>query len=461
MAFAEVNDLGVVLVEVCFPCGDLGLKLRPASTLKQLADVYTNQNGQRASDPSFPTEFDEGKVAQAKIEEGEVLAYSPSSNVLCSTAYGFQLYQEYAALTEAEYVELTGKPTVDLKLTAISLPFKAPGQNSNLYAMDLAGFPLEQQLSVRKVKIFYNTEAAHEEMYLTPSVQVHQEQGMHVFKHVVKLHMDKRPAIAKPLFTRPNNLGQHIQLHEQKSEVLKAQLHAEARAAADSEDEHEPGSGEDEEADEVQQVRRKPLGVGGGSLAGSTLVPKKKARAQDASSRKRPAPELCDDDQSSKKSKGTKKEETTAMRLEALDETMRKVALKHLESGGASFKCLEQLEPLVFLQGEVDKKTLKNTVTNAAGLVSFWAPDPGAFPCSRGATKIFFSRSNAHQCSFKEAVCKITARPFLRFAFKTVCDHTQSFWSACFVSCNAFHDQHSIADMYDDQNSVDFTDRWL
>ncbi len=365
--FASVNELGVILVPICFPCGDVALKLRPGASLQDLADVWTGANGKKGSDPEFVQEFGDAKENQEQIgQEGPVFA--PASNVLCSSAYGFELYQEYAAVTESEYKELTGKSTADLKLTAFALPFRAPGQNSNLYAIDLQKFPQDLHLSVRKVKIYFDTAAAHEELYLTPATQIHQSQGANVFKHVVSLHMANRPHVAKPLTDRPKTLEQHIKMHDDKVEVARAQLEADVRAAAELEDE------DSSDAEPLVPVaKQRQLGVGAGSLVQST-VPKKrpKAGAQSAPSKGRSTKhgtDAVEEPESSKKSRGNKKDEGNQALVESLDESMRMVAQRHLQCGGHSIKCLESLDPKVFLWGEQPPKLLTGYLGGAEGSV--------------------------------------------------------------------------------------------
>lgn len=349
--------------------------------LQDAHDIYNNVNGQKVKDPQLNPDFDAAK-AHRDAHPDSIPSFAPSSKVFAQGGYGFQVFQDYAALSATEYEELVGHPPTHLKLKPMPLPLKAPGTNSILYAIDLHALPAEHLHSVRKVRVYFENCVNHQEIYVDPRSQLYAEHGTRIYKHLVALHNDSRPSSIQVGTDRPKDLNALIREHQQKDAASTEALSSMKEEADDDED--EDADDDDEEATPaIIQAPARRLGFSGGSLAPQAPSAKKKTvtgakgsqqkGGKGKSKGKGSSPwvpeteaETAEEIQSTSKkgsTKQTKREMGVSAVLETLDEELQLVAEKHLKTGGASITSLESLRPDFFLlKDDLEKKTRSSII---------------------------------------------------------------------------------------------------
>ena len=108
MAFCK--DAADVVLNICVGCGRRLTNLRPGVELSALILMWQDQQ----MDPTLHQDVEAGKKTDASSEATSTL-FSPNSSVFNAKIYGFQVYRDFAGLSEAEYIQVVGKSPKDRK----------------------------------------------------------------------------------------------------------------------------------------------------------------------------------------------------------------------------------------------------------------------------------------------------------------------------------------------------------
>ena len=387
----------------CQECADVVLSIRPGGALPVLISIYKNESGEVVKDPSFAREL-KASLDHRKNNPVGGDVFKPESTVVTTSSYSYNIFQDLAAVTEAEYVQMTGRSpdhlkfqTDHCKLEPMKVPFFGPASNATLYGISLMELPEKFRLSVRKARVSFGTGTTHEEAYLTPQRQLHADQGAEVFSFVTRLHQETRPAQLKM------NCWQHAEAfnkHPKLDDLRQRHEDVEAEAANMQNRESQVGQmgkmalaagSESDEEENPKSVPARPLGLAGGSLGSAALKQQDKEMAKEAKRRAKTikaakaaaqasqqgaeaedaqeAPSHCS--ASHKASSRSKKQNEAERILAGLDTSLTEVAEKHLQSGGSSLASLEGLTSLSFLLGGdgVTPKTCSSNVMGAKKIV--------------------------------------------------------------------------------------------
>ncbi|CAE7307420.1 unnamed protein product [Symbiodinium sp. CCMP2592] len=374
----------VVLMPTCFRCCDCCLSIRPEYPLETHQTAYTLRAGY-APDPKFADEFDMSlKVLIAKEENGELRAFfNPLAHVFTASCFGYRISQSFLALTASEYGALLKRQPEQIGKDPVSVPFKSPGETSKYILMDMADLRHEQIAGLRQIEVYSDHSTELQQSSLTPSGQLHREQGGHVFNRMVAASWEKRPPEIRPTATKPETLAQLQRLHneaDQKEKELANQKKQIAPVKVEDDDDQQPGSG---------PVRQ--LGIDLGNVSDlNEKAPKKRVTGKAGSSdpkpqpiQSAPAPAVKSDSHrptlsaACPEQTGVKQEvdagssvgKTTAKsrQIAKLDDDMQVVAKKHLAvTPTGQINSLEGLVPGAFLLWDADRKPLMN-VLNGVG----------------------------------------------------------------------------------------------
>ena len=330
------------------------MQLRPGLLLEVIIELWQNPE----ADPDLVADY---KMATAREEDQEARQaskyFKPNSSVYNLKEYGWQMFRDFAALTEQEYKDLVkGNNPKDIVKTFpnMSVPWLGPGSsNTTLYAVDLDGLPPAKVASVGKVRIFYGSSAMHSETHLSAENQLIASAGARWFSHAADLNFADRPDVAKLSSARAPTLQQLLDAHdgaEQQKALLQQKKMGEEASFAQNV--HLGGDSQENE----QELPEK-ISTADGSLSGRSkglgLRSQLKALEEAAAKKKQataaaPAHGDAEEMKSTSKSKKQKLQDG----VESLaDEALRDVAQEHLRVGGTSVKSLELLKPVEFLLG--------------------------------------------------------------------------------------------------------------
>ncbi|CAE7823224.1 unnamed protein product [Symbiodinium sp. CCMP2456] len=369
--FTLGND-GTVL-NCCFPCGKRVMQLRPGLLLEVIIQLWQTPE----ADPDLVADY---KMATAREEDDDApeasKTFKPNSSVCNLQEYGWQMFRDFAALTEQEYKDLvSGNNPKDIVKTFpnMSVPWLGPGSsNTTLYAVDLDGLPPAKVASVGKVRIFYGSSAMHSETHLSAENQLIESAGQRWFSHVAGLNFADRPELAQPSSGRAPTVQQLLDAHDdtqrQKALLQQKKLGEDASFAMDVD------LGGDSQDGDMQELPEK-ISTGEGSLSvrpkGMAARSQLKALEKAAAKKKQAtaaAPALGDAEDTRSMSK-TKKQKLQDGADCLEDEALREVAQEHLRVGGTSVKSLELLKPLEFLHGgPTPQKQLAAALSGAKGI---------------------------------------------------------------------------------------------
>ena len=394
----------IVSVDACEDCGDIAMSIRPRAALSVLVVIFANKNGEASKDPAFKLDFQASKAHREANPLGRAM-FKPASTVMNSQTYSYTIFQDVAAVTEQEYTEMTGHSPEKLKfevdhckLQTMPIPLFGPGTNVNLYGISLQELPEKYWHCVRKARISFGCGATHEEAFLTPEVQLHENHGHDVFKHVCLLHQQSRPdplhlkGSASSVSGRVPTLAQLRERHAELEEQIKKSLEEEQNPLLEA---------YNATHDTSSSSRPKTLGLGGGSLtkesqqardkqaAAARQNLKKRGKAVAAATdgaatasasaasgapqlkleEVRAPPEEEDDTRTSRKG-SLNKRDTEMERIKAtLDESLLEVAEAHLSAGGTSLKSFEGLTAENFLSYTMSDKSCSSGLLGVQGSV--------------------------------------------------------------------------------------------
>ena len=260
----------------CWTCTDVFAKLRPGETLEECVAKYEN-----SKDTAFKEMVD---AAHEKADGLNAPPFHPGTMVSHDNYYGFELYQEFGAVTAVEYKALTGvDPTTLQNKTPFPMKWAGPStQPQNLYLLGLDGLSPTQLASVRKVRLRFCNGVLSSDQYLTPEFQLDADQPKFVLDHVFnEKFIPQRPL--NPIGSAPESVAalQEMQQREQRA-VEAASLAAAAVEAEAAED------GDGWEADEDEYKASK-----GGKLPASKVAPvHQRPKPKPNASSKEPRPRL-------------------------------------------------------------------------------------------------------------------------------------------------------------------------
>ena len=172
-------------MEACFRCCDIALKIRPLQTIATLIKYYKlgkEKKKRIVDDPDFLADFDEAYDVQ---ENGDPQRFAAKSNVLTAEIYGFELFQDYAALTDGEYAALIGSTAQELKKKPFQVPFQTPEALKNYHLLDLPKLTQGVSDGMRKARVYFRSEACHQKVYLDGSKQMLESKGVATFHSTV------------------------------------------------------------------------------------------------------------------------------------------------------------------------------------------------------------------------------------------------------------------------------------
>ena len=214
-----------------------------------------------------------------------------------------------------------------------------------MHLIDLVGLKPDVIASMRQVEIYYDSDSRLHEIFLDPSTQLVQGQGLSCFRSIAKKEMENRGDGLKPLSSRPLNLQE--MLEKKVEEVTDETTLAPAPAFAP-----------------------KVAGVAFGTMA--KVQPKRASKRPNAPTHvesldaPEPLPALEDGAQSESRFSETSKSKKG--KADGLDEEMQQVASAHLAThSGSSVKSLQMLQPEKFLFQESDQKYAASSTLKGAG----------------------------------------------------------------------------------------------
>ncbi len=326
----------------CWDCGDSIKKVRPGMTIEEVEAA-------RSKDPKLDSDITQAVNASKEINEPA--RFTPGSSVTHQQTYDFVLFQDFAALTAAEYKSITN---VDPTSLANKKPFqvKWAGPNStaqNLYLLGLEGMSPDLIASVRKVRLRFTNGVSSQDVYLDPDHQLLEDQGRFVLDHAFGIFADQRPQ--NPLGQAPESAASLRKMVEKEETAADVQSEA-----ADGIEDPDRDDWDEEPAERPVQPRRAAPGFGTGSVAQTPAKAKAASKGggkkgQGKGKRVAAAAAVLPEKTTLPTEALPSPEEVSASGKSSsaknplLDPEMQVVASK---LGGAS-KCLENLLPEIFL----------------------------------------------------------------------------------------------------------------
>lgn len=373
-----------VLMPTCVRCCDCCLSIRPEYALEVHQAAYSLRSGYTA-DPKFAEEFDMSlKVLIAKEENGELRPFfNPLAHVFTGSAFGYRISQRFLALTAAEYGVLLKRTPEQIGKIPVSVPFKSPADRSKYILIDMGDLNYEQVAGLRQIELYSDHSTELQQSSLTPSGQLHREQGGHVFNRMVAASFEKRPAEIRPTANKPETLAQLQALHveaDKREQQLAGQQKQVVTIASDDADAG-PGPirqlgidlGSATDVNKKAQAPKKRITGKPGSSNDSKALPIQSVPTPAVKSEpKGPTPSSAFSEHTGVKQEcdgGSSVGKTTAKsrQIAKLDGDMQIVAKKHLIlTPTGQINSLEGLVPQAFLVWDAERKPLTN-VLNGVG----------------------------------------------------------------------------------------------
>ena len=139
--WAEYAANGQPAFNVCYSCADVVGRIRPSMTLEAALASY--QEGRE-----FKADFN--KAADIANEKEDAPTFRPSSSVTHHAKYGFCVYEEYALVSETEFLSLAGVTPKQAGKKPLQLALSGPGSKNNFYALSLKGLSWEVAAGLKK-----------------------------------------------------------------------------------------------------------------------------------------------------------------------------------------------------------------------------------------------------------------------------------------------------------------------
>lgn len=306
------------------------------------------------ADKEFPADF----ALALKVHSEEVDAnISRPSDVFQSKQYAYQIFQDFALLTEAEFKKVTGSPPT--KKDAFESQFHGPTSKTPMFTCSLEGMAPDEIASVRKVRVSYQNGLEMNSNLLQSENQLLESQGRRIFQFLTDNQLKKRPSTWQGS-SKPPSIGD---LWQRKAEEEQSLLSERERVISslngvqpDEEDEDSWASDDAETKNVQPEMPGRKAGVALDS--DDEGRPKAKAKASIRKSKRAAmtteAAQTDDDQEKVEKasSAGGKSQsrQSSQTGVANLDKEMQLVADKHLlTGGGSSIKSLEFLKVRVFL----------------------------------------------------------------------------------------------------------------
>ena len=355
----------------CLACEDRALLLRPSSPVAVLLRLYKEPSEDGGC---FKGEFDEAT-------EGDS-SFQPKSTVEAKEVYGYQIFQDYALLSDAELGPLLGSLPTKKKKKDVTVPWLGPESACHFNLVDLSELTYQASVGLRKARLFFESSSQRSKIFLKPETQLVEAQGDHVFKHVADACIAARPAGLTPSAARPKTVSQL------KEDIAQMELDLEAAAAPEEKDKDDDVFEEADQPDVGKTGKKRPAGIGfvapvpkkasknRGGGKGSKTPSTSTAPAAAPAAPLQPAQAGLSAATASNSKVETRSQSTAGgAKGKALlgkfegDEDMKTVAEFQLSCNShAPLKSLEGLVPVDFLLGEKDQKTLNNIVNGVPAL---------------------------------------------------------------------------------------------
>lgn len=321
----------------------------------------------RTKDPKLDSDISE--AVKASQEMTEPARFTPGSSVTHQQTYDFVLFQDFAAVTAAEYKSITN---VDPTTLANKKPFmvKWAGPNStgqNLFLLGLEGMTPDQLASVRKVRLRFTNGVSSQDVYLDPDHQLLGDQGRFVLDHAFGIFADQRPQ--NPLGQAPESVASLRKMVEKETERT---LETEAAEIPDP----ERDEWDDETAEQPVRPRRAAPGFGTGSVAPTPAKPKgsskgggKKGKGKKVAGAEPEKATVAAEAPSTSNPEEVSASGKSSVAKGVLDSDMQVVASKVVGPN----KCLEGLLPEAFLihDPDVSRYQLSAKLRGVASLKSY------------------------------------------------------------------------------------------
>ena len=355
-------------------------------SLPLLVASWRGEAAARSVEPQFPDEMRLCLKNHQRMEDEGVSAmdlFTPNGRVSEAHQYGVRVYQTYACVTEAEYMQLVQYNPGEIKTKKpFTLPIQGPLQNMQLWLLDLRDIEPSVAQALRKVDIYYTTKAELEQVFLHPEQQIEKKQPWTVFRRRCSKHFDKRPDPLRPAAKRPDTVASLVEAHLIEKSKRAQQVSAAAAmgavqdqgddaAAAREVPQRKLGLDDDEDEEDGSKPRRRRATAKKAAIAMPAMPSRTIAESALAA---HPADALLSSRAPSpiRSLSGTgKKGKKPAMEEEFKDLDMKEVADAHLStSTGSSVKSLITLsDPLSFLIPTNDANSCMKVQTNALSAV--------------------------------------------------------------------------------------------
>ncbi|CAE7297366.1 unnamed protein product [Symbiodinium sp. CCMP2592] len=369
--FCGVDEWGSTPT-ACFACEDRALVLRPGETVVVLLHLFTHPNEDGGV---FKGEFDEAT-------EGDS-SFQPKSTVATKEVYGYQIFQDYAVLTDNELGPLLGSlPTKPGSLPGkkkkkdVVVPWLGPDSSCHYNLVDLSELSYESTIGLRKARLFFESSSERSKIFLRPETQLVESQGDHVFKHVAESCIAARPAGLTPSAARPKTVK------ELKNDIAQMELDLVGSGKTEEQDKDDDEPMEPEaDPGSLRTGKKRQAGIGfvapvpkkasknkgggkGAKSANPSTDPVVAAFSPSAPSQPAPAglsaAAACKLETQSQSTAGNGKAKNSLAKFEG-DEDMKAVAAYQLSSNShAPLKSLEGLVAVDFVLGEKEQKTMNN-----------------------------------------------------------------------------------------------------
>ena len=302
------------------------------------------------ADKEFPADF----ALALKVHSEEVEAnIARPSDVFQSKQYAYQIFQDFALLTEAEFKKHTGSPPT--KKDAFESQFHGPTSRTPMFTCSLEGMTPDEIAAVRKVRISYQNGLVMNSNLLKSENQLLESQGRRIFQSLADNQLKKRPSTWQGS-SKPPSIGE---LRQKKADEEQEALEARAQVLQDLQTATAPGEDECDSwnSDEETKAAQPDMpGRKAGVSFESDDEAKPKAKAKSSRKAKKGHGDALNDDEMMDKVEkassagGKSGSKQSASPAANLDKEMQLVADKHLlTGGGSSIKSLEFLKVTAFL----------------------------------------------------------------------------------------------------------------
>ena len=145
MSWSTYSAANRPLHECCYKCADIVGRLRPGLSLDEAVAIYSGGSRASSADEALKADFQAGKDY---LEEEDPRPFTPGCTVRHATEHSFSIFQDYLALNEKEFEQLTGQTPKQAKKGGdkgvITLPYLCPHTQKDLYLLSFAGAQFQE-----------------------------------------------------------------------------------------------------------------------------------------------------------------------------------------------------------------------------------------------------------------------------------------------------------------------------